>query len=54
MRVRESQIEPAGAGVGVRESHREPKRESHRESQLEPVGTRLRVVYHPLLLLLLS
>ena len=46
VRARESQIEPAGAKMGVRESHREPERDrkraskSQREPQREPVRAR--------------
>ena len=51
MGARESQIEPAGARVGVTESHREPEREtgrdkgrvskSQRKPQRELGGTRV-------------
>ena len=55
MRAKVSQIEPAGARVGVIESHREPERDRERqgetrrepvrarESQIEPAGARVGV-----------
>ena len=42
MRAKVSQIEPAGARVGVIESHREPERDRERqgETRREPVRAR--------------